>query len=106
MQLIVTIVDDRDVDKVVSALTKERIGVTCVSSTGGLFVPGNSTLLIGVDEQLVPVVTQVITEMAAPRQTFVPFDFPPSSGIAGGFAEVPVGGYMSFVMNIDSFEQV
>ena len=68
-KLVVTIIDDLDVDKVMSALTHQHIGVTCVSSTGGLLTPGSSTLLIGVDEAQVPQVMTLITDLAALRQT-------------------------------------
>lgn len=106
MKLIVSIVDDRDIDQVVTALTEQHIGLTCVSSTGGLLIPGNSTLLIGVDEALVPQVMNMIAELAAPRQSFVPYTFAGATGIIGGFTEVPVGGFQSYVLDIHHFEQV
>lgn len=106
MKLIVTIVDDRDVDKVMTALTDQHIGVTYVSSTGGLLVPGKSTLLIGVDERQVSQVMNAIADLAAPRQAFVPYTFAGSTDIIGGFTDVPVGGFHSFVLDIDHFEQV
>lgn len=65
MKLIVTIVDDQDVDKVMAALTNQHIGVTRVSSTGGLLSSGNSTLLIGIDELKVTQVMTVITGLAS-----------------------------------------
>ena len=105
MKLIVTIVDDLDVDKVMTALTELRIGVTRVSSTGGMLSPGNSTLLIGVDEGLVRQAMKVISDMAAVRQTVASYAYTGSMPIAS-LIEVQVGGFMSFVLNIDHFEQV
>jgi uncharacterized protein YaaQ len=105
MKLIVAIVDDQDADKVMSALSERRIGVTRVSSTGGLLNSGNSTLLIGVDEEIVPQAMKVITELASLRQGVVSYAY--NSGIPiASLVEVEVGGFMSFVMNIDHFEQV
>ena len=77
MKMIVTIVEDMDVEKVLTAL----------------------------DETLVPQVMKVIADLAAPRYSFVP------SAHAGytpltGFAEVQVGGFLTYVLDIDHFEQV
>jgi uncharacterized protein YaaQ len=106
MKLIVTIVEDADADDVMNALTKQHnIRVTRVSSTGGLIIPGNSTLLIGVDEQRVPQVTKVIAELAARHPTFVPYAYAGSTPIVG-VTEVQAGGYLTFVLDVDHFEQV
>lgn len=107
MKLIVTIVDDRDVDEVMAALTRQHIGVTRVSSTGGLISPGSSTLLIGLDEAHVADVTRLIAEAAALRQAFVPYSVSHAgSAPLTSFIEVQVGGFTTFVLNVDHFEQV
>lgn len=105
MKLIVTIVDDQDADKVMAALTNQHIGVTRVSSTGGLLSSGNSTLLIGIDESKVTQVMAVITGLASTRQTVVPFA-PDSSMPLASLVEVQAGGFMSFILDIEHFEQV
>jgi uncharacterized protein YaaQ len=105
MKLIVTIIDDQDVDKVMSALTAQRIGVTRVSSTGGLLSPGSSTLLIGVDEAQVPQAMKVISELAALRQAVASYAYNSSIPLAS-LVEIQVGGFMSFVLDIDHFEQI
>ena len=105
MRLIVTIVDDQDADKVMSALTGQRIGVTRVSSTGGLLGPGNSTLLIGLDEGQVAQAMKIIAELAAPREAIIPYGYSASIPLPSLVA-VPVGGFLSFVLDIDLFEQV
>jgi|SRR4051794_24817465 len=105
MKLIVTIVDTIDVDRVVTTLTDQHISVTRVSSTTGLLNPGNSTLLIGVDEKDVPQVMKIIADLAAVRPHFVPAIYN-GNVIPAGFSEVEVGGFLSFVLNVDHFEQV
>src|SRR6266576_2222599 len=100
MKLIVTIVDDQDVDKVMNALTAQRIGVTRVSSTGGLLGPGNSTLLIGNDEGRVQQFMKVIAELAAVRQAVASYAYAGNIPLAS-LIEVQVGGFMSFVLDID-----
>jgi uncharacterized protein YaaQ len=105
MKLILTVVDDKDVDKVMTALTDQHIGVTRVSSTGDFIVSGHSTLLIGVDETHVPQAMKMIDELAARRQSFVPYAYDGSVPLAT-LAEVQVGGFLSFVLDVDHFEQV
>jgi len=105
MKVIVTVIDDRDVDKVMGALTDQHIGVTRISSTGDFIAPGNSTLLIGVDEQIVPRVMQMIVDYASPRQSFVPVAYDGTVPLAG-VIEAQVGGFLSFVLDVEHFEQV
>lgn len=106
MKLIVTIVEDSDADAVMEALTKQHnLRVTRVSSTGGLLIPGNSTLLIGVDEAQVPEAMAVIADLAARHPSFVPYAYAGSTPIVG-VTEVQVGGFLTFVLDIHHFEQV
>ncbi len=106
MKLVVAIMEDGDADKVMTALTTQhKIRVTRVSSTGGLLIPGTSTLLIGIDEQRVPLVKEVIADLAARHPSFVPYAYAGSTPIVG-VTEVQVGGFLSFVLDIHHFEQV
>ena len=105
MKLIIAVVDDRDADNLVRTLTDQHIGITYVSSTGGLVIAGNSTLLIGVEDDVLPQVMRVIAEKATSRQGFVPLTHTTDITM-GGLVEVPMGGYLSFVLDVDQFEQV
>lgn len=60
MKLIFVILKDDDVDNVIHALTSNSFRVTRVASTGGLFRKGNTTLLIGVDDEQVEPAIQVL----------------------------------------------
>ena len=56
MKLMIIIVRDSDNETVVQELVKQDYRVTRMSSTGGFLRRGNSTLLVGVeDEQVQPV---------------------------------------------------
>ena len=50
MKMIVCILQDGDKDKVTEALYDEGFQVTVLPSTGGYFRKGNTTLLIGTDD--------------------------------------------------------
>ena len=105
VKLIITIIDDDDVDKVMRALTEQHIGITHISSTGGLLSPGSSTLLVGVDELRAQRVMRGIAEQAAPRGEIVPYPHDSTTAFASP-VEVQVGGYITFVIDVDHFEQV
>ena len=60
MKLIFAIIKDDDVDNVVQGLTADNFRVTRVSSTGGLFRKGSTTLLIGVDDDQVDNAIQLL----------------------------------------------
>ena len=108
MKLVVAIIQDRDTDVVLDTLTKRGIIVTKVATSGGFMRQGNSTLLMGVDETQVKLVTDLLREASHRRKMFMPM----ASGItdtAYGLhnqIEVEVGGATIFVFDVDQFAQV
>ena len=88
-----------------AALSDQHIRFTRVSSTVGLLDPGNSTLLIGIDEASVPQVMKIIADLAGSRTNYIPATYN-GNVIPTSFAEVLVGGFQSFVLNVAHFEQV
>ena len=51
MKLIIAIVQDEDAARLVSNLMNEGYSVTKLATTGGFLRAGNTTLLLGVDEE-------------------------------------------------------
>jgi uncharacterized protein YaaQ len=107
VKLLVVIVDDGDVDPVITALTDRHFGVTRISTTGGLLSPGSSTLLVGVENADVQRVMDLIGDIAEPRTEFVAYTHPLTGGlpITGGI-EVEVGGVIAYALDVYHFEQV
>ncbi|MAT43411.1 MAG: hypothetical protein CL609_13825 [Anaerolineaceae bacterium] len=66
MKLIIAIVRDRDADPVSKALTTHNFRVTHIASTGGFLRRGNSTLLIGVDDERVEAGLEVVRNNLEP----------------------------------------
>lgn len=54
MKLIIAIVQDEDTSRLVNQLMKNGYGVTKLATTGGFLRAGNTTLLIGVDDERFP----------------------------------------------------
>jgi len=53
MKMMIVILNDQDVDAVISRLVEKEFRVTRVASTGGFLRRGNTTLLLGVQEDRV-----------------------------------------------------
>ncbi|MCP4536293.1 MAG: hypothetical protein GY832_04030 [Chloroflexi bacterium] len=66
MKLVLAIVRDVDAGPVVEQLVTRQYRVTRVASTGGFLRRGNVTLLIGVEEQHVQPVIDVLKETCSP----------------------------------------
>lgn len=66
MKMIIAILRDVDSDPVSHALTSESFRVTVIASTGGFLRRGNTTLLIGTEDEKVDHAMEVIRENCTP----------------------------------------
>lgn len=66
MKLIIAIIRDIDNDQVSHGLTSAGLRVTQVASTGGFLRRGNSTLLIGLDDEQVDPAMEIIRKNCSP----------------------------------------
>lgn len=108
MKLIYAIVRDEDGNRVMEELNKNGFSVTKLATTGGFLRSGNTTLIIGVEEEQVEDVIKVIrTECGSRKQVIV--TSAPMVGM-GSFTAVPitvdVGGATIFVMDVERFEKI
>ena len=60
MKLVLAIVNKDDSGTVSSALTKEGFSVTKLATTGGFLMSGNTTFLVGIDDNRVEEVLAII----------------------------------------------
>ncbi len=109
MKMILAIVSDEDGPKVMNELNRRNFGVTKLGSTGGFLRVGNTTLLLGVEEEKVPEAIDVIESKSKGRKQMVNSSIMPNGG--GGVympypVEVVVGGATIFVLNIEQYEKV
>ncbi len=63
MKMIIAIVQDKFVDSLLDRFLNEDIYVTRLSSTGGFFKKGNTTLLLGCEEQTVEKIDKIFEEL-------------------------------------------
>ena len=106
MKLIIAIVQDEDASRLVSNLMNEGYGVTKLATTGGFLRAGNTTLLVGVDDDKFDGAMSVIEKVCKSRKQIAPS---PASmvGMPGSYTpypiEVVVGGATIFVLTVDQF---
>ena len=72
MKLVLAIVSNDDASAVTSALTKNNFYMTRLSTTGGFLRAGNTTLIVGTDDDLVDKCIDVIGSEAKRRTEIVP----------------------------------
>lgn len=105
MKLLIIIVQDDDVNRVVSRLNEEKIGVTRLSSSGGFLRRGNTTILIGAQDEQIDLIKDVIREKCRSRVEMMPSIPVIAQGIitASEPIEVRVGGAIYFQVDIEEF---
>lgn len=106
MKLIISIVQDKDSNRLSNVFIENNVPATKLSSTGGFLRSGNSTFLIGVDDQRVDEVLELIKETSETRKQFmappVNLDSPLEATSAYPL-EVQIGGATVFVLPIEAF---
>lgn len=109
MKLIIAIVQDEDASRLISNLMSEGYGVTKLATTGGFLRSGNTTLLVGVDDEKFENAMRVIERVCKSRKQIATSPSP-ISGTAGVYVpypvEVMVGGATIFVLNVEQFVKI
>ncbi|QDI91579.1 hypothetical protein EPH95_10670 [Salicibibacter halophilus] len=108
MKLIIAVVQDKDSNRLSTALVENDYRATKLSSTGGFLRAGNTTFLIGVENEQVADVLDIIKENCESREQLVA-PVSPMGGNADSYVpypvEVQVGGATVFVVDVEQFEQ-
>lgn len=107
MKLIFAIVNNDDSSAVSSALTKGGFSVTKLATTGGFLMSGNTTFIIGTEDEKVDAVMKIIAEHSERRTQIVPSSSSFGVGLYSSFPlEVTVGGATVFVVDVDKFAKI
>ncbi|NLJ65429.1 MAG: hypothetical protein GX337_08620 [Christensenellaceae bacterium] len=109
MKLIIAIVQDEDATRLISSLMDDGFSVTKLATTGGFLKSGNTTLLIGVEDDRRPTCLGIIEKVCKSRKQIA--TSPVTLGGANGMyapypIEVTVGGATVFVLDIEEFLKI
>jgi len=109
MKLIFAVVQGTDAERLLDALTSQGYRATQINSAGGFLRESNVTLMIGVEDDEVRSVQEIIDRNAHSRRRFVN-PLMPIAGVgemyAGGPVEVTVGGANIFVVPVSRYERL
>jgi uncharacterized protein YaaQ len=109
MKLVITIVADTDADGLIRALVERGYPATKIGSTGGFLRRGNTTLLSGIEEDMVDDVISLVRELCPIRTELLTISTIPLAGempFLNEPLEVRAGGAVIFVLDIARFERV
>jgi uncharacterized protein YaaQ len=109
MKLIVTVVQDQDAPHLLEKLLGGGYRATRLATTGGFLRQGNTTLLVGAEDEKVDEVLDLIEETCSSRQQTVT-PWVPLGGSVDSYVpypmEVTVGGATVFVLAVEDFRKL
>ena len=109
MKLVVAIIHEKDQRHVQDSLLENGFQFTNVASTGGFLREGNVTLMIGVNEDEVDALIEIIRESCQTREQYVnvmPPTMEPVGTVLPSPVKVMVGGAIIFVLDVERFEKI
>ncbi|GFN35718.1 cyclic-di-AMP receptor [Tepidimicrobium xylanilyticum] len=94
MKLVIAIVQDENAPKLIKSLTAKEYRTTKLSSTGGFLKSGNTTLLIGVEDDKMDEVVDIIKAECKYKK------------IDNGKEEVDVCGANIFILDAEDYRKI
>ena len=108
MKLVLAIVNNDDSAKASSALTEAGFSVTRLSTTGGFLMVGNTTFLIGTEDEDAPKVVEILKKHCTSRKRVQPSTA--SYGVGVNNMSLPekvkVGGATVFILDVAQMEKL
>lgn len=104
MKMIVAIIQSKDSNRLRKAFNDANVQMTQLSTTGGFLREGNATFLIGVKDDRVQEVLDIIKKNAKAREQYVTSQM--HMDVEGGSAfpvNVQIGGATVFILPVDQF---
>ena len=106
MKLILAIINNDDAACVAASLTEAGYTITKRSTTGGFLRAGNATILVGVEDEKVQAVIDIIRQYSRSRKQLMPTTSEAGIGFFPTMpVEVQVGGATIFVLDVNHFEK-
>ena len=104
MKMITAVVNKYDANAVQVALTGGGFSVTKLATSGGFLKSGNTTFLIGVEDDRLDICLDIIKQYSSRRSEAMP-EYAGYNEEMTVPSEVTVGGATIFVTNVEQFEK-
>lgn len=106
MKLLIVVVEDDDAPNLIKKLNENNFYSTKLASTGGFLFQGNTTLLIGVEDDLIEPALKIIRENCVRRKKLLPHTTTEIPTAINMPIEIEVGGATIFIVDISEFHKV
>jgi len=106
VKMIIAVVHDHDAADLLEALTTAGFQTTKMASTGGFLREGNTTFMIGSDEEHIDEVVEIIRENCKSRKKTVAPMSPVANSLEGYYSfpmEIKIGGATVFIIDVEKF---
>ena len=104
MKLIIAVVSSDDANSVQKGLINGHFQATKLATTGGFLMKGNTTFLIGAEDDKVQDIITIIGNHSKQRKKLIPNSVINEFGmLATSPMEITVGGATIFVLNVEQF---
>ena len=110
-KMVIAVLQESDYDATVEVLSSHKIFVTKLSSSGGFLKKKNVTVMIGVEEERLQDVLDILKSCAGRREDtmYAVASSAPDAHCAGTAQAIPIpvetGGVTVFVMDLNSLEK-
>ena len=109
MKLVLAIVQDEDSKSLNEAFTKNGVRSTRLTSTGGFMRSGNSTFIVGIEDNKVEAVIDIIEDVCSTRVQSImsppSYDFNFEMNLNYP-VDVEVGGATVFVLDVEKIRKI
>lgn len=107
MKLIIAIVQDADVQFLMDELVDNNYRVTKLASTGGFLKSGNTTFIVGVEDERVEHCIGLIEDTCSTRSTTSMMNVAnPAEAHLSVPIEIQIGGATVFVVDVDKYYRI
>lgn len=106
MKLVIVVVEDEDSQNLIRELSSHGYSSTKLASTGGFLLQGNTTVLVGVEDEQVDPVIDIISQVCVRRRKIIPqasTEIPTAINLP---IEIEVGGAIVFVVSVAEFHKM
>lgn len=106
IKMVVAIVHDHDAADLLEELTTSGFQATKMASTGGFLREGNTTFMIGTDQEHVEEVLDIIKDNCESRKKTVAPMSPVANSLEGYYSfpmEIKIGGATVFIIDVEQF---